>query len=82
MIVFLSNTDSRSIYLPFLKTQTQQPTEKMALSSKSLAGSGYVILNILKGMNITGLLAIIAASVLMLIKTKADSSVSVIDHIF
>ena len=54
----------------------------MALSSKSLAGSGYVILNILKGMNITGLLAIIAASVLMLIKTKADSSVSVIDHIF
>lgn len=47
----------------------------MALSSKSLAGSGYVILNVLKGMNITGLLAVIAASVLMLIKTTTDSSV-------
>ncbi|TIA86503.1 hypothetical protein D6C76_00237 [Aureobasidium pullulans] len=46
----------------------------MALSSKSLAGSGYVILNVLKGMNITGLLAVIAASVLMLIKTTTDSS--------
>jgi hypothetical protein len=62
--------------LPFLKTQNKQPNEKMALSPKSLAGSGYVILNVLKGMNITGLLAIIAASVLMLIKTTADSSVS------
>ncbi|KAH0298287.1 hypothetical protein KCU71_g12969, partial [Aureobasidium melanogenum] len=45
----------------------------MAFSPKSLAGSGYVILNVLKGMNITGLLAIIAASVLMLIKTTTDS---------
>ncbi|KAH0389303.1 hypothetical protein KCU92_g28, partial [Aureobasidium melanogenum] len=45
----------------------------MASSPKSLAGSGYVILNVLKGMNITGLLAIIAASVLMLIKTTTDS---------
>jgi hypothetical protein len=47
----------------------------MASSPKSLAGSGYVILNVLKGMNITGLLAIIAASVLMLIKTTTDSGV-------
>ncbi|KAI5276358.1 hypothetical protein E4T47_00662 [Aureobasidium subglaciale] len=46
----------------------------MTFSTKSLAGSGYVILNVLKGMNITGLLAIIAASVLMLIKTTTDSS--------
>ena len=53
----------------------------MALSPKSLAGSGYVILNILKGMNITGLLAIIAASVLMLVKTTADSNVSNAHHI-
>lgn len=49
----------------------------MALKPKSLAGSGYVILNVLKGMNITGLLAIIAASVLMLIKTTTDSGVSI-----
>jgi hypothetical protein len=76
MISPFSNTQSRSIYLPSLKTQTKHPNEKMALSPKSLAGSGYVILNILKGMNITGLLAIIAASVLMLIKTTADSNVS------
>lgn len=81
MILPLPNTQSRSIYLPFPKTQTKQPNEKMALSPKSLAGSGYVILNILKGMNITGLLAIIAASVLMLIKTTADSNVSNTHHI-
>jgi len=54
----------------------------MALSPKSLAGSGYVILNVLKGMNITGLLTIIAASVLMLIKTTADSSVRNVHHIY
>ncbi|KAH0350162.1 hypothetical protein KCU81_g2612, partial [Aureobasidium melanogenum] len=45
----------------------------MVSSPKSLAGSGYVILNVLKGMNMIGLLAIIAASVLMLIKTTTDS---------
>lgn len=69
------NVYNRSIYLPFLKTRAIQNNEKMALASKSLAGSGYVILNVLKGMNITGLLAIIAASVLMLIKTTTDSGV-------
>lgn len=45
------------------------------LSSKSLAGPGYIILNILRGMNIIGLLAIIAAALVMLIKTKIINSV-------
>ncbi|KAF1986598.1 hypothetical protein K402DRAFT_421068 [Aulographum hederae CBS 113979] len=36
---------------------------------KKLAGSGYIILNILRVMNIIGLLAIVAASVVMLVKT-------------
>ncbi|KAF2840762.1 hypothetical protein M501DRAFT_904100, partial [Patellaria atrata CBS 101060] len=41
----------------------------MPLSTKSLAGPGYIILNILRAMNIISLLSIIAASIVMLIKT-------------
>ena len=41
----------------------------MALfKSKSLAGAGYVVLNIIRAMNITALLAVIAASSIMLVK--------------
>lgn len=45
----------------------------MALSSKSLAGPGYVILNGMRVMNIIGFLAVIAASVVMLVKTSVSS---------
>lgn len=47
----------------------------MALSSKSLAGPGYIILNIVRVMNIIGLLAVATASVVMLVKTFAISKV-------
>ncbi|OCK83629.1 hypothetical protein K432DRAFT_290686 [Lepidopterella palustris CBS 459.81] len=39
------------------------------LSTKSLAGPGYIILNILRAMNIIALMAVVAASVVMLVKT-------------
>ncbi|KAF4551635.1 Hypothetical protein D9617_12g035230 [Elsinoe fawcettii] len=45
----------------------------MALSSESLAGPGYIILNCIRVMNVIGLLAVVAASVVMLIKTTTDS---------
>lgn len=45
----------------------------MALSTKSLAGPGYIILNILRVMNIIVLMAVIAASVVMLVKTSMMS---------
>ena len=45
----------------------------MALSRKSLAGPSYIILNAIRVMNIIGLLAVIAASVVMLVKTSTSS---------
>ena len=47
----------------------------MPLSRDSLAGAGYVILNCIRVLNIIGLLAIVAASVVLLIKTTTNSSV-------
>lgn len=47
--------------------------DKMALSRKSLAGPGFVILNAIRVMNIVGLLAVITASVVMLVKTSTSS---------
>lgn len=42
----------------------------MALSPKSLAGPGYIILNGIRVMNIIGFLAVITGSVVMLVKTS------------
>ena len=41
----------------------------MGLFKKSLAGPGYIILNIIRVANIISLLAVIAASAVMLVKT-------------
>jgi hypothetical protein len=55
-------------------TETETPRRrKMTLSSKSLAGPGYIILNGIRVMNIIGFLAVIAASVVMLVKTSVSS---------
>ncbi|PNS14141.1 hypothetical protein CAC42_6654 [Sphaceloma murrayae] len=59
-----------NLYLDILP---RKKLSSMALSSESLAGPGYIILNGIRVMNIIGLLAVIAASVLMLIKTTTDS---------
>ncbi|GAB7342210.1 hypothetical protein MBLNU457_g0457t1 [Dothideomycetes sp. NU457] len=46
----------------------------MVLSHKSLAGPGYIILNVIRGLNIIGFLLVIAASAVMLIKTSTKSA--------
>jgi hypothetical protein len=45
----------------------------MALSPKSLAGPGYIILNGIRVLNIIGLLAVIAGAVVMLVKTSVGT---------
>jgi hypothetical protein len=47
----------------------------MRFSSKSLAGPGFIILNIIRGFNIVCLLAVIAASIVMVVKTFTISKV-------
>jgi hypothetical protein len=49
---------------------------EMGLTSKRLAGPGFVILNIIRGMNIVCFLAVIAASIVMVVKTFTVSKVS------
>jgi len=46
----------------------------MAIFGKSLAGAGYVVLNIIRAMNITALLAVSAASSVMLVKMFNNKS--------
>jgi len=46
-----------------------------SLSRKTLAGSGYIILNVLRAMNIIGLLAVSTGAVVMLVKTFIVSKV-------
>lgn len=53
----------------------------MASKTKSLAGSGYVILNGIRVLNVIALLATIAGSIAMLIKTSVGSSVCLFTHI-
>jgi len=57
----------------------------MVLSHKSLAGPGYIILNAIRALNIIGFLLVIAASVVMLIKTSTKSAFFFFDavtHVF
>jgi hypothetical protein len=54
----------------------------MPLTSKRLAGPGFIILNVLRAMNIIGLLAVIAASIIMVIKTFTASKVMKIFTIY
>ena len=44
-------------------------SSKMHLSSKKLAGPGFIILNVIRAMNIIVLLATVTASVIMIVKT-------------
>ncbi|KAJ9651478.1 hypothetical protein H2198_009236 [Neophaeococcomyces mojaviensis] len=46
----------------------------MAIFGKSLAGAGYVVLNVIRAMNITALLAVSAASSVMLVKMFNNKS--------
>lgn len=53
----------------------------MVLSPKSLAGPGYVMLNVIRAMNIVALMAVIAACVIMLVKTSHGSNFFFFDAI-
>lgn len=55
------------------RAKSSKDTTKMALSQKSLAGPGYIILNGIRVMNIIGLLAVIAGAIAMLVKTSVAS---------
>lgn len=70
----------RSLYIPLEPHHINSVTSKahdfklkMTLSNKSLAGPGYIILNCIRAANIIALLAVIAASVVMLVKTSVAS---------
>jgi hypothetical protein len=45
------------------------------LSAENLAGPGYIILNVLRGLNIIALASVVASSVVMLVKTFIVSKV-------
>lgn len=45
----------------------------MGSSRRSIAGSGYIILNAIRALNVVGFLAVIAASVVMLVKTSVGT---------
>lgn len=46
------------------------------LSAEHLAGPGYIILNVLRGLNIIALASVVASSIVMLVKTFIISKVS------
>ena len=45
------------------------------LSAEHLAGPGYIILNIIRGLNIIALASVVASSIVMLVKTFIVSKV-------
>lgn len=52
---------------------------------RSLAGPGYVILNVIRVMNIISLMAVFGASIVMIVKTIASSAFFFFDslsHVF
>ncbi|KAI5359977.1 hypothetical protein Slin15195_G118390 [Septoria linicola] len=55
------------------KTRSNKQTSKMTLSPKTLSGAGYIILNGVRVMNIIGFLAVVTASIVMLVKTNTDN---------
>jgi len=49
------------------------------LTPKTLAGPGYVLLNVVRAMNIVGLLAVITSSIVMVVKTVMSSQLYFFD---
>jgi hypothetical protein len=49
------------------------------LSAEHLAGPGYIILNVMRGLNIVALASVVASSIVMLVKTFVVSKVSLQD---
>jgi hypothetical protein len=53
--------------------------EMALLSAEHLAGPGYIILNVMRGLNIVALASVVASSIVMLVKTFVVSKVSLQD---
>lgn len=49
--------------------------EMALLSAEHLAGPGYIILNVLRGLNLVALASVVASSIVMLVKTFIISKV-------
>ncbi|SMQ55963.1 unnamed protein product [Zymoseptoria tritici ST99CH_3D7] len=63
------------------KDSSTPPKSKMTLSPKSLAGPGYIILNGIRVMNIIAFMAVIAASIVMLVKISTDTKLYFFDAV-
>ncbi|UJO24755.1 uncharacterized protein CLAFUR5_13816 [Fulvia fulva] len=63
------------------KDESNEKTEGMALSQKSLAGPGYIILNGIRVANVIAFLAVITASVVMLVKIDTDTHLFFFDAV-
>lgn len=87
---------TKLLYLPFesnrLETFTSKfgtsrtstgssKTANMPFSTKNLNGPGYIILNGIRGMNIIALLAVITASIVMLVKISTDTKLFFFDAV-
>lgn len=71
--MLLSKTQAVQSTFRSVKHKTSKKSAKMALSRKSLAGPGYIILNGIRVANVIALLAVIAGSIAMLVKTSVAS---------
>lgn len=87
---------SKLLYLPFESSRietftskfkasrdstTSSKTADMPLSTKNLNGPGYIILNGIRVMNIIALLAVITASIVMLVKISTDTKLFFFDAV-
>lgn len=65
----------------FNASKSSTKTAVMPLSTKNLNGPGYIILNGIRVMNIIALLAVITASILMLVKISTDTKLFFFDAV-
>lgn len=87
---------TKLVYLPFESARIEKITSKfnasrnstrstdtadMPLSTKNLNGPGYIILNGIRGMNIIALLAVVTASIVMLVKISTDTKLFFFDAV-
>lgn len=88
---------TKLVYLPFESERIEKLTSKfnasgnstsssskaagMPLSTKKLNGPGYIILNGIRGMNIIALLAVVTASIVMLVKISTGTKLFFFDAV-
>jgi hypothetical protein len=70
-----SSTSTPTLTSTNKKTQNTKPNKMALLSAEALAGPGYIILNVMRALNIIALASVVASSVVMLVKTFIVSKV-------